>query len=70
MDAKAEMEKLDKRQALAISNKEKLQKTIDALSYQSTVKDEVRTANVEKMDKFDAEIESIRLAIERFQSLL
>ena len=74
---------------LTESSKEKLRKIIGQANYETTVKEEVRATNDEKvrsydstsfrclesdgapqMEKIDTEIETIRLAIERFQSLL
>jgi valyl-tRNA synthetase len=49
VDAGAEINKLQKRQALSESNKEKLSKTIAQPNYLTTVKEEVRTSNTEKV---------------------
>lgn len=81
VDAKAEIEKLEKKLALSISSKEKLQKLMDQPNYQTSVREEVRATNTEKvcpshalayhqMEKNDTEIETLRQAIGRFQSLL
>lgn len=70
VDAASEIEKLENKQVLAESNKEKLSKVIGQANYETSVKGEVRASNAEKMERIDTEIETIRLAIERFNSLL
>ncbi|RXK38345.1 valine-tRNA ligase [Tremella mesenterica] len=70
VDANAELNKLDKRQAMVVGNKEKLLKMIQQPSYEKTVKEEAKATNQDKLEKLDAELESIRLAIERFKSFL
>ncbi|GFZ46248.1 Valine--tRNA ligase [Saitozyma sp. JCM 24511] len=70
VDAGAEIDKLEKKEALAVGNKEKLRKVIEQPNYETTVREDVRAGNVDKMDKIEVEIESIRLAIQRFKLLL
>lgn len=70
---------------MAEQNKAKLVKTTQQPGYEKTAKDEVRQQNQERvklslmpigleaddqMDKFDAEIESLTLAMERFKALM
>lgn len=70
VDAKAEIDKLEKKSTLAQSNKEKVVKVTQQANYETAVKAEVRAVNQEKIDKFDAEIEALTQALERFKSLL
>jgi valyl-tRNA synthetase len=70
VDAKAEIEKLEKKQTLAQTNKEKVVKVTQQANYETAVKPEVRATNQEKMEKLDAEIEALTQAMERFRSLL
>lgn len=84
VDATAEISKLEKKQVLAEQNKAKIVKTIQQPGYEKTAKDEVRQQNQERvsyafaiehnadnqMDKFDAEIESLTLAMDRFRALM
>ncbi len=70
VDAQAEIEKLEKKSILANSNREKVVKVTQQANYESTVKAEVRAANQEKLDKYDAEIEALTQAMERFKGLL
>lgn len=70
VDAKAEIEKLEKKSALATQNREKVYKVTQQNNYETTVKPEVRAMNVDKLEKFDAEIEALTQAMERFKGLL
>ena len=70
VDAKAEIEKLEKKSTMAVQNKEKVLKTVQQPNYENAVKPEVRLVNQEKIEKFDAEIEALTQAIERFRGLL
>lgn len=85
VDAKAEIDKLEKKTDVAQMNKEKLTKVMSQANYETSVKEEVRAMNVEKvsvptsdmdfadacqMEKIDAEVEGLRQAIERFSTLL
>ena len=49
VDAKAETEKLEKKAALAQSNREKLNKVMGQVNYETTVKEEVRSGNADKV---------------------
>ncbi|ORX39758.1 valine-tRNA ligase [Kockovaella imperatae] len=66
IDAAAEIDKLEKKSALVQSQRDKLQKVADTAG----IKDEVRARNADQMEKTDAELETIRLALERFKTLL
>ncbi|BEI85358.1 hypothetical protein CcaverHIS002_0507590 [Cutaneotrichosporon cavernicola] len=70
VDAQAEISKLEKKQALAVGNRDKLVKVTQQDNYETKIKEEVRADNAEKLDKYAAEIEAIRLGIERFKVLL
>lgn len=70
VDASAEIGKLEKKQALTEANRDKLVKVTQQDNYETKIRDEVRAENVEKLEKFEAEIEAIRLGIERFKVLL
>lgn len=70
VDAGAEISKLEKKQALAESGRDKIVKVTQQSNYETAVRDEVRAQNTEKLDKFESEIEAIRLGIERFKTLL
>lgn len=49
MDAGAEINKLEKKTEIAQSNKDKLRKTMGQANYESTVREDVRAANVDKV---------------------
>lgn len=70
MDAASEIDKLEKKSIVAEGHKAKLQKVIQQPNYEKTVKEDVRQQNDEKMEKIEVEIESLRMAIERFKGLL
>lgn len=70
MDAASEIDKLEKKSIVAEGQKAKLQKVIQQPNYEKTVKEDVRQQNDEKMEKIEVEIESLRMAIERFKGLL
>lgn len=70
VDAAAEIGKLEKKQALTEGNRDKLVKVTQQANYETKIRDEVRAENIEKLEKFEAEIEAIRLGIERFKVLL
>lgn len=70
VDAKSEITKLEKKQALAEGSRDKLVKVTQQANYETKIREEVRAENAEKMQKFEAEIEAIRLGIERFKVLL
>ncbi|KAK4686354.1 valyl-tRNA synthetase, partial [Tremellales sp. Uapishka_1] len=70
VDAAEEIAKLEKKETLVQANKAKLEKLTSQPNYQTTVKEEIRTRNAEQMTKIETEIETLRLSIERFQSLL
>lgn len=56
VDAKAEIEKLEKKSTLAESNKEKLQKTMGQANYETAVREDVRMANAEKVRPQDTKL--------------
>ncbi|WVQ78003.1 hypothetical protein IAT38_000084 [Cryptococcus sp. DSM 104549] len=70
VDAAAEVDKLEKKAIVADGQKSKLDKIMQLPNYETTVKEDVRAQNDERMEKIEAEIEALRLAIERFKSLL
>lgn len=70
VDAKAEIEKLEKKSTLAQANREKVVKVTQQANYESTIKAEVRAVNQDKLDKLDAEIEALTQAMQRFKTLL
>nr|XP_019013438.1 valine-tRNA ligase [Kwoniella pini CBS 10737]OCF52219.1 valine-tRNA ligase [Kwoniella pini CBS 10737] len=70
INASAEIDKLQKKEALAQSNRNKIQKLTEQPNYQTTLKEEVRISNSEKLSSLESEIETLRLSIERFKSLL
>ena len=70
VDAVAEIDKLEKKSALAVSNKEKLAKVMSQANYETTVREDVRAGNDEKMEKVETEIETLRQAIERFKTFM
>ena len=70
VDAKAEIDKLEKKSTLAEQNRDKVVKITQQANYETAVKPEVRAQNAEKLDKFEAEIETLRQALERFKTLL
>lgn len=70
VDAAAEIAKLEKKQALTQTNRDKLVKVTKQANYETKIPAEVRADNVDKLEKFEAEIEAIRLGIERFKVLL
>jgi valyl-tRNA synthetase len=49
VDASAEIDKLEKKEALAVGNKEKLRKVIEQPNYETTVREDVRAGNVDKV---------------------
>ncbi|KAK8869893.1 valine-tRNA ligase [Kwoniella newhampshirensis] len=70
IDAASEVDKLEKKSAIVEGSKVKLQKVIEQPNYETTVREDVRAVNAEKMEKIETEIETLRLAIERFKSLM
>ncbi|KAK6902833.1 valine-tRNA ligase [Kwoniella mangroviensis CBS 8507] len=70
VNASAEVDKLQKKSAIVESNKNKLIKLIEQPNYETTIKEEVRNSNSEKLQNLEVEIETLRLAIERFQAIL
>lgn len=81
VDAQEEISKLEKKQALVVAGADKIRKLAAQDNYETAVKPEVREANKEKvsksqdvtdrkLEKADVEIDTLRVAIERFQSLL
>ncbi|WWD15831.1 valine-tRNA ligase [Kwoniella shandongensis] len=70
VDAAAEVDKLEKKSAIVEGSKVKLQKVIEQPNYETTIREDVRAVNAEKMEKIETEIETLRLALERFKSLL
>ncbi len=51
VDAASEIDKLEKKQVLAEGTKEKLGKVIGQANYETTVKEEVRSANTERVGR-------------------
>jgi len=70
VDAKAEVDKLEKKVAMSQANKDKVVKLTQQANYETAVKAEVRAANDDKVEKLDAEIEALTQALERFKTLL
>ncbi|WVQ98646.1 valine-tRNA ligase [Kwoniella sp. CBS 9459] len=66
----SEVDKLEKKQAIVQGNKSKLEKVVQQPNYETTIREEIRAQNKDKMDNIEVEIETLRLAIERFKSLL
>ncbi|WVR05099.1 valine-tRNA ligase [Kwoniella sp. DSM 27419] len=66
----AEVDKLEKKKAIVEGSKKKLETLISQPNYETTVREDVRAQNAEKMEKIDVEIETLRLSLERFMSLL
>jgi valyl-tRNA synthetase len=52
VDAGAEIDKLEKKEALAVGNKEKLRKVVEQPNYETTVREDVRAGNADKVGSF------------------
>ncbi|RSH77894.1 uncharacterized protein EHS24_002965 [Apiotrichum porosum] len=70
VDAGAEITKLEGKVTMAQAGLDKVVKNTQAPNYETTIPEHVRAANTEKMTKFEAEIETLRTAMERFKLLL
>ncbi|PRW56769.1 valine--tRNA ligase isoform A [Chlorella sorokiniana] len=70
LDAAKELEKLGKREADAAGKVEQLQKKLAMPSYQEKTPEEIKAADLERLVKSEAELESIRHHIEDMKKLL
>lgn len=70
VDAASEIAKLEKKQGIAQTGKDKLVKLTQQSNYETAIREEVRQQNAEKLEKLESEIEAIRLGIERFTTFL
>ncbi|TYJ57165.1 hypothetical protein B9479_002080 [Cryptococcus floricola] len=70
VDAASEIDKLEKKAVVVEGQKAKINKVMGMSNYETSIKEEVRAQNSDKLEKINVEIESLTLAIERFKLLL
>lgn len=70
VDASAEIGKLEKKAVFAEQGRDKVVKMTQQTNYETTIPENVRAQNTEKIAKYEAEIDALRQAMERFKILL
>ncbi|KAL4444290.1 hypothetical protein ABPG75_012027 [Micractinium tetrahymenae] len=70
LDAAKELEKLGKREAEASSRLDQLQKKVAQAAYQERTPEEIKQADLERLVKLEAELESIKHHVADMQKLL
>ncbi|KAH8080852.1 valine-tRNA ligase [Filobasidium floriforme] len=69
IDAAQEISRLEKKVVLANTNADKIKKLQSQDNYETALPENVRQKNADQLRGIEAEIETLRLAIEKFQSL-